>query len=285
MRFINYEIDGVGGLAVQVNGEEFRGILATDSDFPGSLDDIIRRNDFEAAAKTLSYGAPVDLDKVIYRPPLVKPGKVLCVGLNYADHTTETGMDAPAFPTIFARFPSGFVGHLAPLICPEVSDKFDYEAEVVAVIGKTGREIPEAHALQHVCGYSIFNDGSIRDFQLQTSQWTVGKNFDSTGGFGPIFVTADEVPLGAAGLRIETRLNGRTMQSASTDDLVFSVARLVSLLSLGMTLEAGDMIVTGTPSGVGMARKPPIFMRPGDICEVSVERIGTLRNPVISQRV
>ncbi|MDF3907710.1 fumarylacetoacetate hydrolase family protein [Paracoccus sp. AS002] len=137
--------------------------------------------------------------------------------------------------------------------------------------------------LDHVCGYSIFNDGSIRDFQLQTPQWTVGKNFDGTGAFGPIFVTADELPPGAAGLRIETRLNDQVLQRANTDDLIFDIRKLVSLLSIGMTLEAGDIIVTGTPSGVGMARSPKVFMKPGDVCEVSVERIGTLRNPVVAQ--
>ena len=155
--------------------------------------------------------------------------------------------------------------------------------ELVAVIGKGGRHIPRAAALSHVCGYSIFNDGSIRDFQLRTPQWTVGKNFDNTGPFGPVFVSADELPPGAHGLKIETRLNGRVMQSATTADLIFDVATLVALVSEAMTLEPGDLIITGTPAGVGAARKPPVFMKAGDICEVEIEGIGILRNPIVDE--
>lgn len=283
MRFLSYEINGEEGLAIGHPSGGFRGLLTSQVGFPGTLDRIVRENSFAEAGQALLAGSAVDPETVTCRPPLSRPGKILCVGLNYADHATESQMDAPPFPTVFARFPTGVVGHGRPLVCPAVSDKFDYEAELVAVIGKSGRAISEANALDHVCGYSIFNDGSIRDFQLQTSQWTIGKNFDATGGFGPIFVTADELPPGAAGLRIETRLNGQVLQNANTDDLIFDVRRLVSLLSTGMTLEAGDVIVTGTPAGVGMARKPPVYMRPGDICDINVERIGTLRNTVIAQ--
>lgn len=283
MRFFSYELGGVVGLAAGQEDGGYRGLLSSQQGFPGTLDEVVRNNSFAAAARALSAGAPVDLDTVTCRPPLSNPGKILCVGLNYADHAAESDMEVPSFPTVFVRFPTSYVAHNAPLVRPNVSDDFDYEAEVVAVIGKAGRGISLDDALDHVCGYSIFNDGSIRDYQLQTSQWTVGKNFDATGGFGPVFVTADELPRGAAGLKIETRLNGKTLQSANTDDLIFNTARLVSLLSTGMTLEAGDLIVTGTPSGVGMARNPPVFMRPGDICEVSVEGIGILRNPVVAQ--
>jgi 2-keto-4-pentenoate hydratase/2-oxohepta-3-ene-1,7-dioic acid hydratase in catechol pathway len=200
--------------------------------------------------------------------------------LNYLDHAAESEMKVPDFPTLFARFNTGLVGHGAALVRPHESDKFDYEGELVAVIGTGGRRIDKAKALDHVAGYSIFNDGSIRDFQLRTTQWTMGKNFDGTGPFGPVFVTADELPPGAKGLHLETRLNGETVQSASTDDLIFDVASLVSLISIGITLEPGDIIVTGTPSGVGAARKPPLFMKAGDVCEVEIEKIGALRNPV-----
>jgi 2-keto-4-pentenoate hydratase/2-oxohepta-3-ene-1,7-dioic acid hydratase in catechol pathway len=171
----------------------------------------------------------------------------------------------------------------ADLVRPAVSEQFDYEGEVVAVIGKAGRAIPEAQALSHVAGYTIFNDGSIRDVQMRTNQWTLGKNFDQTGSMGPDFVTADELPEGAAGLRISTRLNGTVLQDANTDQLIYSVATLVSKLSLGMTLQPGDLIVTGTPSGVGMARDPQVWMKPGDLCEVEVEGLGVLRNPVIAE--
>ncbi|MEX0405038.1 fumarylacetoacetate hydrolase family protein [Aquibium sp. LZ166] len=283
MRFLSYEIDGVGGLAVDTGGGEYRGLLASADAFPGTLDDIVRSGDFAGAAARLKSGAPVDPATAAHRPPLTRAGKILCVGLNYMDHAAESAMQAPDFPTVFVRFNTGLVGHGAPLIRPKVSDKFDYEGEMVAVIGKSGREIAEADALDHIAGYSVFNDGSIRDFQLRTPQWTIGKNFDGTGGFGPVFVTADELPAGGAGLHIETRLNGAVMQSASTADLIFDVKKLVSLISIAMTLEVGDIIVTGTPSGVGAARKPPVFMKPGDVCEVEIERIGTLRNPVVAQ--
>ena len=159
---------------------------------------------------------------------------------------------------------------------------FDFEGELIAVIGKAGRGITKEDALDHIAGYTIFNDGSIRDFQLRTNQWTIGKNFDDTGALGPCFVTADELPRGAAGLRISTRLNGEIMQDASTDDLIFSVADLVSHLSVGMTLQPGDLIATGTPSGVGFARDPKVMMKPGDICEIEVEKIGRLRNTIVA---
>ncbi len=214
-------------------------------------------------------------------PPLSSPGKIICVGLNYRAHAVESGMQLPEYPTLFARFPSSLVGGGAPIVRPAESDKLDYEGELVAVIGKAGRRIAEADALDHVVGYSIFNDGSIRDFQLRTPQWTMGKNFDGTGAFGPTLVTADELPPGARGLHLETRLNGQVMQSTSTDDLIFDVASLVSLISVGITLLPGDLIVTGTPSGVGGARKPPVYMKAGDVCEVEIERLGILRNPVV----
>jgi len=283
MRFMSYEQDGVAGLAVADGDGDFHGLLSSSADFPGSLDEIIRAGKLEDAAKTLSSGDRIDTGSVSYQVPLAHPGKVLCIGLNYADHAAESKMEAPDFPTVFARFASGFVAHGSPLVCPSVSDKFDYEGEMVAVIGKKGRNISETNALDHVAGYSIFNDGSIRDYQVRTPQWTVGKNFDGTGGFGPVFVTADELPDGASGLHIETRLNGEVMQSASTDDLIFDVRRLISLLSIAMTLEPGDIIVTGTPSGVGFARKPPRFLHDGDVVEIRIDRIGTLENPVVDE--
>lgn len=283
MRFFSYRIDGVDGLAVQTGENAFRGLLGSSPHYPGSLDDIVRSGAYAAAAGTLSSGETVDPERVALLPPVSGSGKILCVGLNYRDHAAESAMALPDFPTVFVRFRSGLVAHNAPLVRPKVSSRFDFEGELAAIIGKPGRAIPEADALDHVAGYTIFNDGSIRDYQLQTSQWTMGKNFDATGAVGPVFVTADELPPGAAGLRLETRLNGETMQSASTNDLVFDVPRLVSLLSVAMTLEPGDMIVTGTPSGVGFARKPPVFMQPGDVCEVSIEGIGVLRNRVVAE--
>jgi 2-keto-4-pentenoate hydratase/2-oxohepta-3-ene-1,7-dioic acid hydratase in catechol pathway len=189
----------------------------------------------------------------------------------------------PEYPTVFARFNTGLVGHGQPLIKPKVSDMFDYESELAVIIGRRGRNISAADALSHVAGYSIFNDGSIRDYQLRTPQWTIGKNFDGTGGFGPDFVTSDELPPGAEGLRMTGRLNGETVQQTLTSDLIFNVEKLVSMISTSMTLEPGDVISTGTPSGVGLSFKPPKMMKAGDVFEIEIEKIGTLRNPVVNE--
>lgn len=284
MRFTAFRDGNKIGLAASADGANWRGLREGDKTYPGSLDEILRQGTLAEAGKALLAGDVVDLGKVSILPPISKASKILCVGLNYVDHAAEGGMKVPDYPTVFARFNSSLIGHGAPLVCPKVSEQFDYEGEMVAVIGKGGRAISEADALSHVAGYSVFNDGSVRDYQLRTPQWTIGKNFDGTGAFGPAFVTADELPPGAAGLRIQTRLNGRVLQDASTDDLVFSVARLVSLISAAMTLEAGDVIVTGTPAGVGLGHKPPIFMKQGDVCEIEIEKIGLLSNPVVKEQ-
>jgi len=205
------------------------------------------------------------------------------VCLNYADHSAESGFKVPDYPTIFGRFASSLIGHNAPIVRPLVSEQLDYEGEFVAVIGKGGRNIPRERALDHVVAYSLFNDASIRDYQFKAPQWTVGKNFDDTGAFGPYLVTADELPPGCQGLRLETRLNGQVVQSASTNDLVFDIPTLVSILSEAFRWEPGDIIVTGTPSGVGLARKPPLWMKAGDVCEVELEGLGVLSNPVVDQ--
>jgi len=274
------------GLAAADKAGTYRGLLTEHASYPGTLDSLIAKGEaaLRAAAETLvRTGEAVDLGVVKLEQPLAARGKIICIGLNYADHASEASMKAPDYPTLFARFASSLIAHGEPIVRPRASEKLDYEGELVAVIGKGGRHIPRAAALSHVCGYSIFNDGSIRDFQLRTPQWTVGKNFDNTGPFGPVFVSADELPPGAHGLKIETRLNGRVMQSATTADLIFDVATLVALISEAMTLEPGDLIITGTPAGVGAARKPPVFMKAGDICEVEIEGIGILRNPIVDE--
>jgi len=281
-------IDGqttIEGLAAADGNGPFRGYAATDSQYPGSLASLVAGGGDRllSAGRILLAGPAVDLGAVEVLPPLPSPPKILCVGLNYADHSAESGFEVPGYPTIFARFASSLIGHGAPIIRPRVSEQLDYEGEFVAVIGRGGRDIPKAQALEHVVAYSLFNDASVRDYQFKAPQWTVGKNFDGTGAFGPYLVTADELPSGCQGLRLQTRLNGEVVQSASTDDLVFDVATLVSVLSEAFTLEAGDIIVTGTPSGVGLARKPPLWMKPGDVCEVELQGLGTLRNPVVDQ--
>jgi acylpyruvate hydrolase len=184
---------------------------------------------------------------------------------------------------VFARFNSTLVGHRAPIIRPKLSEQLDYEGELVAVIGKGGRHIPKSAALEHIAGYSLFNDASVRDFQFKSGQWTMGKNFDATGAFGSEFITADELPPGCKGLRFETHLNGTVLQKASIDDLIFDVATLVSLLSDAFTFVPGDIIITGTPGGVGLARKPPLWMKPGDVCTITSKDLGELSNPIVAE--
>jgi 2-keto-4-pentenoate hydratase/2-oxohepta-3-ene-1,7-dioic acid hydratase in catechol pathway len=214
-------------------------------------------------------------------PPVPNPEKIICVGLNYVDHAVEVSpQHLPDHPTFFGRVATTLIGHGAPLLRPRVSTQFDFEGEVAAVIGRTGRYIPCHAALAHVAGYALFNEGSVRDYQFRSSQWFLGKNFDASGAFGPELCTCDELPSGAGGLRLTTRVNGELMQEASTADMLFDVATLVSTLSEAMTLAPGDVIVTGTPSGVGFARTPPYFLKPGDVCEIELEGYGVLRNPV-----
>jgi acylpyruvate hydrolase len=282
MRFAAFSSGGQDGLAVAGANGQFHGLLTKDAGYPGPLDVLIRkgRSALDAAAAVLEKGPAIDLGQVTLLPPLSAPGKIICVGLNYIDHSIESGFTPPDYPTIFTRFTSSLIGAGAPIIRPRVSTQLDYEGEMVAIIGAGGRHIAEKDALDHVIGYSIFNDASVRDYQKKSPQWTIGKNFDSTGAFGPYLVTADELSPGAKGLHIQTRLNGIVVQDASTGDMVFSIARLISILSEAITLSSGDIIVSGTPAGVGMARKPPLFMKHGDVCEVEIEGIGILRNKI-----
>ena len=282
MRFAAFKTEGATGLAVANSNADFYGLTSEEDGYPGSLDFLVRqgRQAMESAAMALAGGGLINLAQVSLLPPLSSPGKIICIGLNYVDHSTESGFIVPDYPTIFVRFASSLIGCDEAIIRPRVSSKLDYEGEMVAIIGVGGRHIKEQDALAHVLGYSIFNDASVRDYQKKSPQWTIGKNFDGTGAFGPCLVTADELPPGGSGLPIQTRLNGTVVQSASTNDMVFSVARLISILSEAITLSPGDLIVTGTPAGVGMARKPPLFMKQGDVCEVEIEGIGILTNSV-----
>lgn len=287
MKFMAFTQASRRGLAVEAADGGFRGAPEGDAAYRGDLLSLLRQGGtaLAEAGRALAQAPEVDTDAVEYLPPIANAGKIICVGLNYVDHVSESNLVVPSHPTIFARFESSLIGHNAPIVRPPESTELDFEGEFVAIVGKAGRRIAKARALDHIAGYSLFNDASIRDFQIRTTQWTVGKNFDSTGAFGPYFVTADALPAGGAGLRLETRLNGDTVQSASTSDMLFDIATLVSELSLAMTLEPGDVIVSGTPSGVGMARKPPLYMKHGDICEVEVEGLGVLRNPVVDEVV
>jgi 2-keto-4-pentenoate hydratase/2-oxohepta-3-ene-1,7-dioic acid hydratase in catechol pathway len=228
-------------------------------------------------------GMPRALADVELLPVIPDPAKIFCIGLNYASHVAEMGNALPAYPTVFTRWADTLVAHGAPLERPAATERFDYEGELAVVIGRGGRAISRDRALEHVAGYSIFNDASVRDWQRHASQFTPGKNFPATGGFGPALVTPDEIgDLGA--LRVRTRLNGATMQDQPVADLIFDVAALVAYLSAFTPLAPGDVIVTGTPGGVGDGRSPPVYLQPGDVVEVSIDTIGTLANPVVQGR-
>ena len=286
MRFASFRQHGREGLAVAADaGNQFHGCFSSDPQWPGDLSSLIAKGAaaLTAAGQALLAAPAISLADVELLAPLPAPGKIICIGLNYASHSAESGFETPTYPTVFGRFNSSLMGANAPIVRPRVSEQLDYEGEFVAVIGTEGRDIAKDDALSHVIGYSLFNDASIRDYQFKAPQWTVGKNFDNTGAFGPYFVTADELPPGCAGLRLQTRLNGEVVQDASTNDLVFDVATLISTLSVAFTLSPGDIIVTGTPSGVGLARKPPLWMKPGDVCEVELEKLGILSNPIVEQ--
>jgi acylpyruvate hydrolase len=280
MRIVHFETDGVAGIAAD-EGSGWHGLTQSDGGFPGALPQLIAQGaDLFRAGRSLRQSPAIDLDAVRLLPPVPVPPKILCVGLNYDDHLAESGLKKPVYPEIFGRFATSLIAHREPIKRPRESNTLDYEAELAVVIGKPGRRIPRSLALDHVAGYSVFNDATIREFQLRTPQWTMGKNFDGTGAFGPWLVTPDSVPPGAHGLRIQGRLNGQVMQDSRTDRLIFGVAALIEMISVAMSLERGDVIITGTPGGVGAARKPPVFMSPGDVFEVEIEGIGVLSNVV-----
>ncbi len=280
MRIINFAIGGSPGIAAD-EGSGWHGLTQRDVGFPGTLPELIAQGaDLLRIGRSVGQSPAIDLSAVRLLPPVPVPPKILAVGLNYNDHLEESGLKKPDYPEIFARFATSLIAHQEPIRRPRESTALDYEAELAVVIGKPGRRIPKEQALDHVAGYSLFNDASLRDFQLRTPQWTMGKNFDGTGSFGPWLVTPDAVPPGASGLRIQGRLNGRVMQDSRTNLLIFGVATLIETLSVAMSLERGDVIITGTPGGVGAARKPPVFMKAGDVFEVEIEGLGVLTNPV-----
>ena len=277
--------EGVGVLSKH-DMNSFIDLSATDPRLPNQLQKIIASPSYlELAKHAISKSDAIkgQLQSITFKPPIESPGKIVCMGLNYADHAKEGGNARPEYPSFFMRGPSSLTAHLSPIIRPKVSDKLDYEAELVFVVGKKARNLTQENALDCVAGYSIFNDGSIRDYQRKTTQWTIGKNFDATGAFGPWLVTPDELPKGCHGLNIQSRLNGQVMQNANTKDFLWNVAETIALITECMTLEPGDVVITGTPAGVGYARTPPVFMKPGDICEIEIESIGILRNTIIDE--
>jgi 2-keto-4-pentenoate hydratase/2-oxohepta-3-ene-1,7-dioic acid hydratase in catechol pathway len=216
---------------------------------------------------------------VTWLPLIPNPDKIICVGLNYQEHVVETGRDNTEQPAIFLRLPESQVGHKQPIVRPRESTHLDFEAEIAVIVGRPGRRIPQKDAYSHVAGYSCYNDGSVRDWQRHTIQWTAGKNFARTGGFGPWMVTADEIPPGTK-MTLSCRLNGREMQHATTEQMIFKIPKIIEYVSTWTTLAPGDVLVTGTPGGVGARRTPPVWMKPGDKVEVEIDKVGILENSI-----
>ena len=234
----------------------------------------------ELAREWASASADTGAEDLRYLPVIPNPGKIYCIGVNYADHLQETKISRAAHPTVFMRCAQSQVGHLERMLLPPEAKQFDFEGEVALVMGRGGRRIAPERAWDHIAGYACYNDGSMRDWQFQTTQWTAGKNYAQTGAFGPWMTTADELDLRSRPLTLTTRLNGEVMQHSDTSMLIFSIPEIIAYCSAFLPLDAGDVIVTGTPGGVGMARTPQLFMQPGDVLEVEVSGIGTLRNTI-----
>ena len=244
-----------------------------------SLRDVLEAGALSSLPQECGDSADIALQDVDYAPTITNPKKILCVGLNYKAHQEETGRGGEGFPTIFVRFAAAQVAHQKPIIRPKESQSLDFEGEIAMIIGRPGRRIDRESALSHVAGFGIYNDGSVRDYQRHTSQFTPGKNFACTGGFGPWMMTLDEIG-DLSEMEITTRLNGEVMQNAKADLLVHGFEELIEYCSTFVELEPGDVIVTGTPGGVGVARNPPMFMDEGDLIEIEVAPIGTLSNKV-----
>jgi 2-keto-4-pentenoate hydratase/2-oxohepta-3-ene-1,7-dioic acid hydratase in catechol pathway len=290
MKIVAFEGQGGARLGA-VEDDQVVDLNAADSKLPADLGEFLAKNNGDTRpladiAKRAPAGARKSLGDLTYRLPVGRPGKILCLGLNYLEHVKEgpNRDNIPKFPTIFMRGLTSLVPHGQPIIRPQVTETLDYEAEMILVVGKRAKHLTAANALSCIAGYSCGNEGSVREFQRKTTQWDMGKNFDRTGGFGPWLVTADELPPGAKGLKIESRLNGAVMQSDNTDNMMFPIVEMLVYITQGMTLEPGDVIFSGTPSGVGHARKPPVWMKNGDVCEIEIAGIGVLRNPIADEK-
>jgi 2-keto-4-pentenoate hydratase/2-oxohepta-3-ene-1,7-dioic acid hydratase in catechol pathway len=275
IRLASYRVNGRDSYGV-VEGERIADLA--DGRY-GDLRSWLGGNEMAEAAKV---AASIAVSQVLWRPVIPNPDKILCVGLNFLEHIREVGKKVEDYPLVFLRLTSTQVGHLQPIIRPRASENLDFEGELAVIIGKNGRHISKEAALQHVAGYSIYNDASVRDWQRHTTQYTPGKNFPSTGAFGPWMVTADEIP-DPTKLHLTTRLNGEVVQDSGLDDLRFSIPEIISYISTFTELVPGDVIITGTPKGVGAARKPPLWMKPGDTVEVEISSMGKLRNPIVQE--
>jgi 2-keto-4-pentenoate hydratase/2-oxohepta-3-ene-1,7-dioic acid hydratase in catechol pathway len=277
-----------GPRAAVRRGDIYIDLYATDSTLPGSVRELLSGGPAALQAaqraaqsrKVISYPA----DRVQLLSPVPDPRKIVCLGLNYRDHAAESGAPIPKDPILFSKYATALIGQGEAIVLPAISNEVDYEAELVVVVGRQGRHIPVDAALSYVAGYTIGHDVSARDWQLKKDgkQWMAGKTFDTFAPTGPVLVTADEVPAPQA-LRIQLRLNGQTMQDSNTREMIFSVGFVLSHVSRIFTLQPGDLIFTGTPPGVGMAQKPPVYLKPGDVVEVEIDGLGVLENPVVAQ--
>ena len=282
MRLVNFHADDGVRIGV-VNGDDVIDLTSVDAGAPRDIQAVIADDAFQAVQSIADKATDADMrkfDSLSFALPVSSPGKILCLGLNYMEHVNEGIFEKQPFPTVFMRTATSMIAHNEPLIRPSVSETLDFEAELALIVGKRSRHLTEENALDAVAGYSCANDGSVREFQRHTIQWTMGKNFDNTGPFGPVFVTADELPAGAKGLNIECRLNGVTVQSSNTDMMMFPVVDTLVYITQGLTLEPGDVILMGTPPGVGHARKQPLCMKDGDVVQVEIEQVRLLRNPI-----
>ncbi|OYU64119.1 MAG: 5-carboxymethyl-2-hydroxymuconate isomerase [Bradyrhizobium sp. PARBB1] len=281
MKLLSFVADGRASFgAVKDNGVVDLGARMPEC---ASLRQLLETNRVaEATALVAANAADRAIDKIAFAPVIPDPGKIICVGLNYRDHVAETGRTVTEKPALFARFACSQVGHMQPIVRPKVSDNFDYEGELALVIGKEGRHIPAGQALDHVAGYACYNEGSVRDWQRHTSQFLSGKTFANSGSFGPWLVTRDESP-DPSKLTLQTRLNGTVVQHTTTDLLITGIPELITYISTICPLVPGDVIVTGTPGGVGLKRTPPLWMKPGDTVEVEISGIGVLQNSVIAE--
>ena len=283
MRFLVGQVTG-GSAVFLVSGHNAINLTERDPSIGSDLMGIIMAGMNSTDIESRAAGATaVPLASIKPALPIISPGMIMCLGLNYVDHIKEGGYDIPEYPVFFMRGNKSLMPAGAPMIRPLCSEQLDYEAELMIIIGKGGKRISESDALSHVFGYTIFNDGSVREYQRKTHQWTAGKNFDSTGAIGPIVVTSDEMPAGGEGLKIESRVGDEILQSASTSDMMWSVARTITAISEFATLSSGDLIAMGTPPGVGHAKNPPRWLLDGETIEVEIEGIGICANPIVDE--
>jgi len=281
MRLVSFEHEGRASFGIHTG----TGVIDAGARLAGGRSDlrqVLAAGELSRLEAMAALGPDLAEEDILFLPVIPNAGKILCVGINYMSHIEETGRDVPEYPVLFTRFPDSVVGHGRPMIRPRVSTDFDYEGELAVIMGRTARHVSRADAMEYVAGYSCFNEGSIRDYQRHTIQFTAGKNFYHSGSFGPWMVTTDE-QADPNRFHLQTRLNGKVLQDAPVSDLCFDIPQLIEYCSIWTPLGPGDVIVTGTPGGVGRVRKPPVWMKAGDVAEVEIQGVGLLRNPIVDE--